>query len=445
MIFPILRRSFCLFVVFAALVSGTSLHAQLASSPALPRGDAKVAGFDSVKLTSIDAVLNRAVAQRQIAGGAVLVARQGKTIHLATAGLQDAEAGAPISDATIYRIASMTKPITSVAVMMLVEEGKLRLDDSLAKYIPEFASARMLVKDARPDQPLDTITAAANPPTIRQLLNHTSGVTYGLWDRPILGKLYREARVSDGLIETPGTIADNARRLAKMPLLFQPGSAWEYGLNTDLLGRVVEVASGQSLEEFFQTRIFQPLAMRDTHFALPVEKRSRLAALYTADGTKQLRRVGDGPQELRALRYSATYPLSDGNQYQSGGAGLVSTIGDYARFLQMLLGGGRLDGQRLLKAETVAEMTRNQIDNFVPFIAVHGEKFGYGFGVVTPASKPAEVASVGSYSWGGIFHTYFLVDPARELIVLSMTQIYPFDHLTLHNDVKRAVYAALTQ
>src|SRR5262249_16246593 len=155
----------------------------------------------------------------------------------------------------------------------------------------------------------------------------------------------------------------------------------------------------------------QPLAMHDTHFILPAEKRSRLAVLYAPDGTKQIRRVGDGPQEVRATRYSATYPLADGSQYQSGGAGLVSTIGDYARVLQVLLNGGTLEGQRLLKAETIAEMTRNQIGDFVPSIATHGEKFGYGFGLVTSAGKPVEVASVGSYSWGGIFHTYFLVDP----------------------------------
>jgi len=447
---PLVRllRLFCLLAVIAALLNGSPARAQLASAPTLPRGDAKAAGFDPDKLAAIDELLQRAASDRQIAGGAALVARRGKIVHLATAGMQDAEAGVPISEATIYRIASMTKPLTSVAAMMLVEEGKLAIGDPVAKFIPEFKQVRVLSKDADADRPLDQITTeVATPLTVRHLLNHTSGITYGLWDRPILGKLYREAEVSDGLIETPGTTADNARRLASVPLLFQPGTAWEYGLNTDLLGRVVEVASSHSLDEFFQTRIFQPLGMRDTHFVLPAEKRSRLATLYAPDDAKKIRRVGEGPQvsatALGSVRYSATYPLADKRQYQSAGAGLVSTIGDYARFLQMLLNGGELNGRRLLKTETVAEMTRNQIGEFSPFIPAHGDKFGYGFGVVTAAGKDQDIASIGSYSWGGIFYTYFLVDPQKDLIAIYMTQIFPFDHLALHADFKRAVYDAL--
>jgi CubicO group peptidase (beta-lactamase class C family) len=210
---------------------------------------------------------------------------------------------------------------------------------------------------------------------------------------------------------------------------------------------VVEAASGQTLDDFFQTRIFQPLQMRDTHFVLPKEKWSRLAALYAPDESKNIRRVGDGPQvsvsAIGTVHYSSTYPLAEKSQYYSGGAGLVSTIGDYARFLQMLANGGELESRRLLKAETIAQMTRNQIGDLSPAFTNHGDKFGYGFGVVTAASKPAEVASVGSYSWGGIFHTYFLVDPEKEIILIFMTQVFPFDHLTLHADFKRLVYSAL--
>jgi CubicO group peptidase (beta-lactamase class C family) len=202
---------------------------------------------------------------------------------------------------------------------------------------------------------------------------------------------------------------------------------------------VVEVASGQSLDQFFQTRIFHPLGMHDTHFILPAEKQSRLAVLYTPDESKNIRRVGSGPQKIGTTRFSATYPLADKSQYYSGGAGLVSTLGDYARFLQMLQSGGR----QLLRADTIAQMTRNQIGELSPTITTHGDKFGYRFGVVTADGKSQEVASVGSYSWGGIFYTYFLVDPQQELIAICMAQIYPFDHLTLHADFKRATYAAL--
>jgi CubicO group peptidase (beta-lactamase class C family) len=426
------------------LLGGANDYAQLAAEAGLPRGEAKAAGFEPEKLAAVDGLLKKAVGERQIAGGAVLVARRGKVVYFAASGMQDAEAGVPTVSATIYRMASMTKPITSVAAMMLVEEGKIALDDPIAKFIPEFQHVCVLRPRAPADQPLNEITTAADTPvTVRHLLNHTSGLTYGFWDRPVLGKLYREAGVADGLIETPGTMAENCRRLAGVPLMFQPGTAWEYGLNADVLGRVVEVASGLPLGDFLQQRIFEPLGMRDTHFVLPAEKQSRLAALYAPDEAMRARRVGNEPQQVGPLRYSATVPLVKDSQFQSGGGGLVATLGDYARFLQMLLNGGELDGRRVLKPETVAEMTRNQIGEFSPFVLIHGEKFGYGFGVLTEAGKSQDEASVGSYSWGGIFYTYFLVDPERELVIVSAAQIYPFDHLTLHADVKRAVYGAM--
>jgi CubicO group peptidase (beta-lactamase class C family) len=431
------------------ILGSRSAEAQFAQSPAvLPRGDARAAGFVPESLAAIDRLLQTAVEKKEIAGGSALVVRRGQVVHRAEVGMQDAEAGVPVEANTIYRIASMTKPITSVAAMMLVEEGKLGLDVPLAKYIPEFESVRVLVPDAKPDQPLAGITTAATTsPTIRHLLTHTSGLTYSFWNRPILAQLYRDAGVSAGLAETSGTMANNVRKLAALPLLFQPGSGWEYGLNTDVLGRAVEVVSGQSLDQFFRERIFQPLEMNDTHFTLPSEKRRRLAALYAPDEAKKIHRVGDGPQisnsAIGTVHYSATYPLDDGNQFYSGGAGLVSTIDDYARFLQMLASGGRAGNRRILKPETIAEMTRNQIGELSPAFTNHGDKFGFGFGIVTDASKPAEVASVGSYSWGGIFYTYFLVDPEKELIAICMTQVFPWEHLTLHGDFKRAVYAAL--
>jgi CubicO group peptidase (beta-lactamase class C family) len=437
----------CLFkhrlaILIAALTLCSAAHGQLANTVGLPRGDAKAARFEGAKLQAIDALIARAVEQRQIAGGAALVARDGHVVHFAKAGMQDAEAGVPISEATIYRIASMTKPITSVAAMMLIEQGKLKLDDPVAKFIPEFENVRVLRKDVQPNQPLEQSTAATESPiTVRQLLNHTSGITYRFWDKPIFGKLLDEAGVIDGLMESSGTAGDNVRRLVRVPLVFQPGSGWEYGLNTDVLGHVIEVASGQSLDAFFRQRIFEPLGMRDTHFVLPADKRSRLAALYTPDESKRIRRVGAGPQQIGATRFSATYPLNDKSEFFSGGAGLVSTLGDYARFLQMLLNRGELSGQRLLKPETVEQMTTNQIGDFSPSIAHHGDKFGFGFGVVSSAS-PDQAASVGSYSWGGIFHTYFLVDPREKIIAIFATQIYPFDHLTLHSDFKRLVYEA---
>jgi CubicO group peptidase (beta-lactamase class C family) len=432
---------FLQYAVFTVSLASTFV---LAAAETLPRGDAKEAGFSPEKLQQVDEVLQTAVKKQQIAGGAALIVRGGRIVHLATVGLADVENNVPIREETIYRIASMTKPITSVAVMMLVEQGKLRLDDPLSKFVPEFKDVKALVSGAKTGQPIDTITEpVATPITVHHLLSHTSGISYTLFDRPILARLYQDAGVSDGLIEMPGTIGDNVRRLSHVPLLFQPGAGWEYGLNTDVLGRVVEVASGQTLDAFFRDRIFQPLRMTDTHFILPTDKRSRLAALYAPEGPDRLRRVAEGVQKLGTLRYSATYPLESKSRYFSGGAGLVSTIGDYARFLQMLANRGELDGVRLLKPETVALMTRNQIGDHTVFLDGHCDKFGYGFGIVTEAGRSKDGASVGTYSWGGIFQTYFFVDPGHDVVALLMTQLAPFSQIPLREDFRQAVYGAL--
>jgi CubicO group peptidase (beta-lactamase class C family) len=415
-----------------------------ARADGLPRGDAKAAGFDPDKLARIEAVLKGAVERKQIAGGLTLVARDGKVVYLATAGMRDAEAGRPLREDTIFRIASMTKPVTSVAALMLVDEGKLNLSDPIAKHLPEFKDAMVLVPaGGKADVPY-RLVKAERPITVQHLLTHTSGITYRFFDRPHLGKLYAEAGVSDGLAETPGTVAENVRRLAKLPLLHQPGAAWEYGLNTDVLGRLVEVVSGRTLDEFFRERIFKPLRMNDTHFLLPKEKHPRLAALYTPGKDQTIRRVGDDPVKAGGLAYSATFPTK-GGAYFSGGAGLVSTAGDYLRFLQMLLNGGELDGIRLLRAETVARMTRNQIGDFkVPFSG-HGDGFGLGVGVLTERGRGSDPAGVGTYSWGGIFYTYFWADPERKLIGILMTQTFPFDHLKLREEFRHLTYEALAK
>ncbi len=424
----------------------------LAGAQGLPPGEAQEEGVAPVALKRINTLLDDAVARRQIAGGAAVIAHRGKVVYLRTAGRRDIEAGLPVDPSTVYRIASMTKPITSVAIMMLYDVGKLRLDDPLARFVPEFGGPSVL-KAGQSNGAAGTpaTVPAAREITIHDLLTHTSGLSYRFFDRPALGKLYAEAGVSDGLCETPGTIGENVLRLAKLPLLHQPGTAWEYSLSTDVLGRVVEVVSGQTLDAFFRERIFRPLRMEDTSFLVPESKRIRLAALYTPGPDKAIRRVGPGRVHAGALVYSATYPTADGSKYFCGGGGLCSTIGDYARFLQMLLNRGELDGMRLLKPETVDLMTRNQIGDLRLAFPNHGDGFGYGFGVLTKRGKTDEfrrsmyddVASVGTYSWGGIFNTYFWVDPERELFGILMTQLYPADHLKLHEEFKRLVYEAL--
>jgi CubicO group peptidase (beta-lactamase class C family) len=419
------------------------------SAEGLPRGDAKAEGFAPEALARIGKILDDSVARRQIAGGAALVARNGKVVYLATSGKRDAEAGLPIESSTIYRIASMTKPVTSVAVMMLREQGKLALDDPVPKFIPEFKAPKVLAASPTGKTGPDPATVPAGREiTIHDLLTHTSGLTYKFFDATAR---YAAAGVSDGLCETSGTIADNVARIAKLPLFHQPGTAWQYSLSTDVLGRVVEVASGQTLDQFLREQIFRPLAMVDTHFVVPEAKRHRLAALYMPGPDKAVRRIGPGRVQAGDVVYSATYSTWDGSTYFSGGAGLSSTIGDYARFLQMLTNRGELGGVRLLQPESVDLMTRNQIGDLQIAFSHHGDGFGYGFGVLTARGKTEafrrasydDVATAGTFSWGGIFNTYFWADPERRVIGILMTQIYPSDHLKLREDFKRLTYEAM--
>jgi CubicO group peptidase (beta-lactamase class C family) len=286
------------------------------------------------------------------------------------------------------------------------------------------------------------IVPAAREITIRDLLTHTSGITYRFFGRPFLDKFYTAANISDGLVQTEGTVAENIDRLAALPLKHQPGTAWEYGLSTDVLGRVVEAASGLPLDRFFRQRILDPLGMHDTHFFLPAGKRWRLAAVYTPADDGTVNRHGEDIVREESLIYSVTVPYDGPTTYFSGGAGLVSTAPDYYRFCQMLLNEGELEGVRILKPETVALMTRNQIGDLEPFWPVHGNRFGYGFGVFTEGHETDRGEAPGTYSWGGFYYTDFWIDPEHELIGILMTQVYP-SKLTLREDFRRAVYQAL--
>jgi hypothetical protein len=257
-----------------------------------------------------------------------------------------------------------------------------------------------------------------------------------------LGPLYQQAKISDGLAPTDATLDENVRRLAGLPLKFQPGSAWEYSLSADVLGRVIEVISGKSLDGFFRERIFQPLGMNDSYFTVPNEKRNRLATLYGPATDKRIQEVRDDPAHVGTLAFSPSFAYSP-KVYFSGGAGLCSTAPDYARFLQMLLNKGELDTKRLLKPETVEQMTRNQIGDLKISFNGHGSGYGYGIGIVTAADKGNEAASMGTFSWGGIFNTYFWVDPEKQMVGILMTQLYPYDQLSLRDDFKCLSYEAL--
>jgi CubicO group peptidase (beta-lactamase class C family) len=331
---------------------------------------------------------------------------------------------------TIFRIASMTKPITSVAVLMLHEEGRFQLDAPIARFIPEFEHPEIVVRSTNDPREFERVPAQREI-TIRHLLTHTSGISYGFSDVPPLTRLYAEAEVSDGLVQTEGTIGQGIRRLAKQPLLHEPGTAWKYGLSTDVLGRLVEVVSGKTLAKFFEEDIFAPLGMKDTHFFLPEEKVSRLASVYRLrDGN--LRELPVEPIEEGPVVFSASYHYQGPRTYFSGGAGLVSTVDDYYRFCQMLLNGGELDGARLLEPETVREMTTNQIGE----LSVGDGKFGFGFSIETKDT-------VGAFGWGGFFFTSFWIDPESEAIGIFMAQLWPNQRARVDDDFRSAVNRAI--
>jgi CubicO group peptidase (beta-lactamase class C family) len=402
----------------------------------LPRAQPEAVGMSSERLKRIRAAVEQSVAQGRIAGAVTLVMRRGKVAHLEAVGMSDREAQRPMREDAIFRIASMTKAVTSVAAMILVEDGKLLLNDPVSKFVPEFKGAQVAVPSE--DKKSYTLVPARSEISIRHLLTHTSGITYRFSGTEPWARVYQDAGVVDGLIEAEGTMGDNVKKLAKLPLMHQPGEKYSYGLNTDVLGYVVEVVSGMSLDEFFRARIFAPLKMADTHFTLPAEKLPRLAEVYQQQADTSIKAMGASRVTTGYLHYSATYPLQRPRAFFSGGAGLVSTAGDYARFLQMLLGGGELDGARVLGRKTVELMTVNHVGDLFG-----AQGFGLGFSVVRDVGKGSEPSSVGTYGWGGFFYTNFIVDPKEQMIAIFMSQLYPANDVKLHERFRSLAYQAI--
>ncbi len=398
-------------LVMVFLVASMFIPAELLCAQDLPTAPPETVGMCPVRLARIGQVMDEYIARNEIAGSVTMIARHGTVVHLEAHGFRDVEAKDLMAVDDIFRICSMTKPITSVAVMMLYEEGKLLLNDPVSKYIPEFADPTVIVpQPAGSPQPY-IIVPAKREITIRNLLTHTSGIPYS---NPLLADRYKAAGISDGYSRpTPGTIGDMVRNLARQPLLFNPGEQWEYGLNSDVLGYLIEVVSGMPLDEFFLTRIFEPLGMKDTCFYLPDDKESRLATCYGSRIGKLI------PQPLDpGFKVNRTY--------FSGGAGLRSTAEDYMKFCLMLLNGGVYNGVRLLSPVTVSLMTTNAIgDLYNVSRDSNGDKFGLGFSIRTDRGEYGGLESNGFYTWSGALYTHFWVDPEQDFIGIIMTQLNP--------------------
>jgi CubicO group peptidase (beta-lactamase class C family) len=411
----------------------TLVLAAAALAQELPTAKPESVGLSSERLDRIGAAVQHNIDNKRIAGAVTLVLRRGRVAWFKPQGMMDREAGKAMRPDTMFRICSMTKPITSLAVMMLYEEGHFILDDPISKYLPEFKNAKVLVK---PTSGEPYSIPASRPITIRDLLRHTSGLAYHWNDT--LGPMYKTADVAHGLLPYDGTIEDNVKKLAAVPLLFHPGDRWEYSLGVDVLGRLVEVVSGKTLDEFFRTRIFEPLGMKDTYFYPPQNKLERLSAAYTYYADKGLNRFPDNPITEGPFVYSADYPYRGPKKLFSGGAGLSSTAEDYARFCQMLLDGGKVGNTRLLGRKSVELMTQDQLGR------INSDRgFGLGFGVDGVKAPLSELGSPGEYNWGGFFYTAFSIDPKEQLIVIFMAQLHPSGDLTLDRQVNALAYQAI--
>ena len=377
----------------------------------LPTARPEDVGVSPKKLESIDQFSRELVKNEKVAGVVTAIICRDEVVHLGTVGMMDREAEKPVRRNTMFRIASMTKPVVSVATMMLCDEGKLDLDDPLSKYIPEFKKLDVLVTlDPFKTEP------AIREITIRHLLTHTSGFTFSVNDT--VGQLYRKAQFPQGLLQEERCLKDSIPDLAELPLLFHPGDKWEYGTSTEVLGRLVECVSGMSLDEFLNRRVFAPLNMKDTHFYLPNDKLDRLAVAYRLSDEGRIARLPDGEVfDYTGMSFSVDYPYRGPRAYFSGNAGLCSTVPDYLQFCQMLLNHGELNGVRLLKPETVTLMMTNQIGELS---TTFGGKFGLGFQVLEDY-RPKGL--VGSCGWSGFFTTTFLVSPKDDWALVVMSQV----------------------
>ena len=390
------------------------------------------------KLLRIDKTVETYINKQWLNGAVIIVYKNGKPIYYKALGYNDAEKKTPMQKDQIFRIASQTKAITSTAVMMLYEEGKFLLDDAVSKYIPEFRKQQVLDKFNEADSSYTTVPANREV-TIRDLLTHTSGIGYAQIGSKAMNAIYARAGVVGGIGVGKILLADKMKILGRMPLFHQPGEKFTYGLNTDLLGYLVEVVSGMPLDKFFSTRIFAPLGMKDTYFYLPKEKYNRLVTLYTADSLGNAIKC---PEHISINGdFYANYPNTEGT-YFSGGGGLSSTAYDYALFMQMMLNGGTLNGKRLLSKSTVRIMTSNQIGDLR---LNHGNKFGLGFEVVTGESSAFTAASEGTFDWGGMFSSNYWIDPKEKIVAQIFLNIYPNYHADLHEKIKNLLYASLNQ
>jgi len=404
--------------------------------------DPSTVGLSNARLQRIDNLIDQHIAEKKIAGAVTLIARKGKIAHLRAAGLADTNKA--MKTDSIFRIVSMTKPITSTAIMLLYEQGKLLISDPVSKYIPEFKNQKVIEMLPAGSEFPYKLVAVKRDVTIHDLLTHQSGILYLAstgWfpnaKREQVVSFYRDAGITDGFCRPDESIGDMVKRLAKLPLYSQPGETWEYGLSVDVLGYLIEVVSGQKFDQFVQTEIFDPLKMQDSHFYIPKHKLNRLTADWNSDWNGSLERV-TAPLINGDLALCPNDAYATSGKYLSGGASVLSTAYDYFRFAQMYLNKGELDGVRLLSRKTVELMTEtNHIGQHdATLLHSHGWKFGLGFAIQQDRSHNVDSGDKGVYEWAGYYSTRFSINPKEETITLFLSQTSPFGaHFSLWDKI----------
>jgi CubicO group peptidase (beta-lactamase class C family) len=397
-------------------------------------------GFSSERLTRIDSVFKEYVDKGLCAGASALIARNSGIVYYKAIGYDDIETKSPLKEDAIFRIASQTKAVTSVAIMMLYESGKILLDDPVSKYLPEFKNIKVLDKFNEADSTYTTVDPK-RPVTIRDLLTHTSGIGYPFIGTKAMNVLYAKNKIVSAITTDKVLLKDEMKKLANVPLGHQPGEKFTYGLSVDLLGYIIEVVSGVSLDEYLQTNIFKPLGMNDTYFYLPKDKYNRLANLYGLDSVNHLIKLKP------SNGFNPDYPKSEGT-YFAGGGGLSSTSYDYAVFLQMLVNDGVYNGKRFLSQSTIKMMRTNQIGDILSgslFIPNSGGKFGLGFEVIAAPGSIQVPMSEGSYGWGGTFGSLYWVDPKEKIVAQLVLQLASDSYNDLRKKFVALVYQAIAE
>ena len=411
-----------------------TIHAQTASTILTNAPNAAATYFDTKALNRIDSLIQDYVDQKFIGGATALIAVDGKIVYHKGIGYHNPATKAPMPKDEIFRIASQTKAITSAAVMMLYEQGKFMLDDPISRFIPAFKNPAVLDSFIEKDSSYTT-KPAKREITIRDLLMHTSGIGYGQIGSKTFNAISSKNDVTSGIGLSTRLLGTEINKLAKLPLAHHPGEKFTYGLNTDVLGYLIEVTSGETLDQFFRKHIFEPLGMKDTYFYLPANKQNRLTVLNGEDDQKLIK-AKDKTFELNGP-WITDYPKTAGT-YFSGGGGLSSTAYDYSLFMQMLLNGGTYNGHRLLSPNSIHLMTMDQ----TKLAGITERHFGLGFGILTEADEAKLGVSTGSYEWGGMFSSTYWIDPKRHMVAQLFINQLPMSHGDIHQKFKALVYSA---